>query len=52
MTVEARELYSSSIAVRWDRWYLVREPRSERMLIEREPNARQRARALARAVRA
>jgi hypothetical protein len=48
MTVEARELYSSSM----DRWYLVREPRSERMLIEREPNARQRARALARAVRA
>jgi hypothetical protein len=35
MTVEPE----SCIAVRRDRRYLVREPRSERMLIEREPNA-------------
>ena len=35
MTVEPE----SCIAVLRDRRYLVREPRSERMLIEREPNA-------------
>jgi hypothetical protein len=35
MTVEARDPYSSSTGP----MVLAREPRSERMLIEREPNA-------------
>jgi hypothetical protein len=36
MPAKARELYASSNG---DRWYLVREPGSERVFVRHEPNA-------------